>query len=95
MKSLKEIGDERKKQRETTEQRRTASLDYVMNDARGRDFVRWLLGVSEVERGSYAFDADMHQCVFNEGKRYVGLALLDRLNEPHHFEQYITLLREK
>lgn len=97
MKSLKEHQQEREKRRESAEQRRTASLDYVMNDARGRDFVWWLLQISGPESQSLSLEEqiDMSYCAFLEGRRSIGLTLLDRLKEPRHFEQYITLLREK
>lgn len=73
-------------------QRQRASLEYVMNDVRGRHFIQWLLEISGVGRQSFVQDSLSN--AFNEGKRAIGIALLDRLKNPHHFDQYITLLKE-
>lgn len=83
---------ERQQKAKLNADRHRASLEYVMNDARGRFFVQWVLEASGAGRNGFAPDALTN--AFNEGKRAVGIALLDRLKKPSHFDQYISLLKE-
>lgn len=83
----------RKEKHERRVTRHEESLTWVMSQPQGRAFVRWLLEASGAM--GQTFDRDTQVSAFNEGKRAVGLAILERLTHPKYFEQYVTLLKEQ
>lgn len=70
----------------------TAKTDliWVMNDPRGRRFIKRLLESSGIYRSSYSSDSGIY---FREGERNVGLRILSEL-ERLTPENYIVMLQE-
>lgn len=80
----------RKKFEREAEERLANGLTYVLAARPGRDLVWWLLGEAGVYAGSYTGD---NRTFFNEGRRDVGLRLLDRLLAADP-EAYLTMIKE-
>ena len=80
----------RQKREREAENRLAAGLAYVLAERPGRDLLWWLLGETGVYAGSYTGD---NRTFFNEGRRDVGLRLLDRLLAADP-ETYLTMIKE-
>jgi hypothetical protein len=68
------------------------ALTYVMADKRGRNFVRWLLGLTRSREIS--FNSDAAKMAFLEGHRNVGNQLFEVL-EREVPELYLQLINEE
>lgn len=65
----------------------------VLSSHHGRDFIRDLLRLCQVETPT--FDPNnQYQTAFNEGRRYIGLIVLDQIRSlsPEH---YLEIVREQ
>ncbi len=81
-------------QQQTRNDQRVAVDDmrWLMNDKRGRRFV-WRL-LEETQAYSSTFRAgDPHTSAYLEGKRAIGLFVLDVINK-HFADQYVLMLQE-
>jgi hypothetical protein len=72
-------------------QRRESDLSAILKTAEGRRFVWDLLGATRVMSSSFA-DTD-RATAFNEGRRSIGLELLDRVQRIN-VETYLQMTRE-
>jgi len=80
----------RQKLEREAEVRLANGLAYILAERPGRDLLWWLLGEAGVYASSYTGD---NRTFFNEGRRDVGLRLLERLlvTDP---EAYLTMIKE-
>lgn len=70
-----------------------ADLMWVMGDKRGRSFISHLLVHTGVLKGSFT-QGDPHATAFNEGRRDVGLSLLNQL-QAHTPQELLLMLGER
>ena len=72
--------------------RNEEGLTSVMGSPQGRAFVWWMIESSGAL--GQTFHPDTRVSAFNEGKRALGLAILDQLKRVKYFDKYVLMLKE-